>query len=73
MNVAFGNFGRGLKKGNIIAHSCRGLHYLSMDIKNSFFGLLRIFEKQKSETMSKLPKKSEKMQIEGEQRRIATI
>ena len=24
---------------NIIAYSCRGLYYLSMDTKNSFFGL----------------------------------
>ena len=24
---------------NIIAYSCRGLHYLSMDTKNSFFEL----------------------------------
>jgi hypothetical protein len=32
-----------------------------------------MFESQKTETMSKLPKKSEKVQIQGEQRRIATI
>ncbi len=42
-------------------------------LRTHFLDFIRIFESQKSETMSKLPKKSEKVQIEGEQRRIATI
>ncbi len=39
VNVVFDNFGRELKKKNIIAYAYRGLYYLSMDTKNSFFGL----------------------------------
>ena len=73
MNVVLDNFGRGLKKGILLHIHVEDFITYPWILRTHFLDFIRIFESQKSETMSKLPKKSEKVQIEGEQRRIATI